>query len=541
MASDEQPTVLCFGACEILLDRQELRRNGVVQPVTPQVFALLRYLAEHRDRLVEKDELIEHVWDGRVVSDSSLSTCVKLARQAIGDDGRKQTLIRTVPRRGYRFIGEVSAAGGATPQSADRGHAQEAAGLARGVYVLPDKPTLAVLRFDNLTGDAAQDHVCDGLTENVIAVLSSSPDLVVAARNSSFTFKDRSARIQNIAAVLGVRYVLEGSLQKSGDLIRVTAQLIDAEDDRHIWAERYDRKLENLFELQDAIAQQILLAINIKLTIGSDAQHIWDSAGSLDLYRQIVLARSYFQAFSPEGHREAERLIGDAHERFPDLAVTNQWMGWLYWQKVTLNLVEDHAAALDIARSHLERQRILSEAAGLEPRIYNLLGLVELQSRNFPAAIASADLGLQQAGSDGAGIALAGNTKLFAGQPVEGVELLQRGIEYEPDYPQWIPMSLTTGLMMQERFDEAKQVARDTLIFPVEDARANRAALQNIAAMASFEDDMDEARVYLDRLHKAFPTWSVSGVRNHCYFWKDQAFLKRLLAALEKAGARAQA
>ncbi|MFP6698931.1 MAG: hypothetical protein VCF08_18875 [Alphaproteobacteria bacterium] len=138
-------------------------------------------------------------------------------------------------------------------------------------YTLPDKPSIAVLPFDNLSGDPAQDYLGDGITENIIAVLATSPDLFVIARNSSFTYKGKAVQVQEAAERFGVRYVLEGSVQRAGDWLRVTAQLVNAIDGQHLWAERYDRELDNLFALQDEIAQEIFVAMDVKLTIGGDA------------------------------------------------------------------------------------------------------------------------------------------------------------------------------------------------------------------------------------------------------------------------------
>jgi TolB-like protein len=155
-------------------------------------------------------------------------------------------------------------------------------------YTLPDKPSIAVLPFDNLSGDPAQDYLGDGITENTIAVLATSPDLFVIARNSSFAYKGKAVQVQEVAERFGVRYVLEGSVQRAGDWLRVTAQLVNAIDGQHLWAERYDRELDNLFALQDEIAQEILVAMDVKLTMGSDANLFWERTKDLETYRLVV-------------------------------------------------------------------------------------------------------------------------------------------------------------------------------------------------------------------------------------------------------------
>ena len=161
-------------------------------------------------------------------------------------------------------------------------------------YTLPDKPSIAVLPFDNLSGDPAQDYLGDGITENIIAVLATSPDLFVIARNSSFTYKGKAVQVQEVAERFGVRYVLEGSVQRAGDWLRVTAQLVNAIDGQHLWAERYDRELDNLFALQDEIAQEILVAMDVKLTMGGDANlFLGTNQGSRNLPPGGLMAQPY--------------------------------------------------------------------------------------------------------------------------------------------------------------------------------------------------------------------------------------------------------
>jgi TolB-like protein len=211
---------LPFAFEDFVLDegRRELRRGGDLVAVEPKVFDVLVHLVGNRERVVTKDDLINAVWDGRVVSDSALTSAVNAARVALGDSGDAQRLIKTLPRKGFRFVGEVR-------EGAVVAGFEPATGAAPA---LPDKPSIAVLPFANLSGDPQQDYFADGVVEDITTSLSRIRWLFVIARNSSFAYKGRAVDIKQVGRDLGVRYVLEGSIRKFGNRIRVTGQLIDA-------------------------------------------------------------------------------------------------------------------------------------------------------------------------------------------------------------------------------------------------------------------------------------------------------------------------
>jgi len=242
-----------FDNHEVDLSRRELRRAGRLVPVEPQVFDLLVFLIENRDSVVTKDDLIQSIWKGRIVSESALTTRINAVRKAVGDSGDSQRLIRTLPRKGFRFVGEVS-------------QTSPAAAASASALPLPDKPSIAVLSFTNMTGDPDNDYFGDGIAEDVITNLSRNPFLFVIARNSSFTYKGRPVEVRQIGRELGVRYVLEGSVQRAGSHVRITAQLIDAAAGGHMWAERYDRDLTDFFAVQDEITDSVATAIAPAIT-----------------------------------------------------------------------------------------------------------------------------------------------------------------------------------------------------------------------------------------------------------------------------------
>jgi adenylate cyclase len=234
-------------------DRRELRLRGDMVALEPQAFDLLEYLIRNRERLLSRDDLIASIWCGRIVSDSAMTTCINAARCAVGDTGKAQRLIKTVPRKGIRFVGSVREE---EASGSDVGFRPPASYL-----VLPDKPSIAVLAFTNMSGDPEQDYFSDGITEDIITALSRFSELFVIARNSSFQYKGRSPDIRQVGRELGVRYVLEGSIRRAGHRVRISAQLIDALTGAHRWAERYDRKLKDIFAVQDEVSRAIVAVL----------------------------------------------------------------------------------------------------------------------------------------------------------------------------------------------------------------------------------------------------------------------------------------
>ncbi|MGC2774935.1 MAG: winged helix-turn-helix domain-containing protein, partial [Bradyrhizobium sp.] len=249
-----------FEDCVLDTDRREFTRRAGSVAIGPQVFDLLLYLVEHRERVVSKDDVLDAVWAGRTVSESTLTSHINAVRKAIGDSGDAQRLVRTIARKGFRFVGEVreiDAQDGA-PSSATEIAKEIDKPAAAPAPALPDKPSVAVLAFQNLSGDPEQEYFADGVVEDIITALSHHRWLFVIARNSSFTYKGRAVDVKQIGRELGVRYVLEGSVRKAANRVRITGQLIDATTGAHLWAERFEGTLDDIFELQDRIAADVV-------------------------------------------------------------------------------------------------------------------------------------------------------------------------------------------------------------------------------------------------------------------------------------------
>jgi TolB-like protein len=291
-------------------EHRELLRAGAPIPVQPQVFDLLVYLVQNRDHVVSKEVLIALVWGGRTISDSTFTSRINAARTAVGDSGRDQRLIRTIPRKGLRFVGTVN-----EPSSSIRpAERLTEKSLERSPLALPlpDRPAIAVLPFNNMSGEPEQEYFSDGISEDIITALSKLRWFFVIARNSSFTYKGKTVHMKQVAEELGVRYVLEGSVRKSGERVRITAQLNDVSTGSHIWAERYDRDLADVFAVQDQITEAIVAAIEPQIYVAENFRARRKPPNSLDAWDLVMRALSHYWRVTRPDNMVAQALLEKA-------------------------------------------------------------------------------------------------------------------------------------------------------------------------------------------------------------------------------------
>jgi len=247
-----------FCGCRVDSNLRQVYCRGELAEPQPKALDLLLYLIEHRDRVVHKNELLDALWPGVVVSESALTQAVKKARAMVADDGDRQAVIRTVPRRGFRFVADLDVDGAGTVLSKSDAAAQPGRELDKSKT---RKPSVAVLPFADMSPDRNQEYFCDGMAEEIINELTHIPGLEVAARTSAFSFKNLNTDVREIARQLGVSFVLEGSVRKAGERLRVAAQLLDAATGFHLWAESWNSKLEDMFAIQEEIARHIATAL----------------------------------------------------------------------------------------------------------------------------------------------------------------------------------------------------------------------------------------------------------------------------------------
>ena len=308
-------------------DRRELTRAAEPIAVGPLVFDLLLYLVRHRERVVSKDDLLDAVWQGRIVSESTLTSHINAVRKAIGDTGAEQRLVKTVARKGLRFVGEVT-------EAVSEPAVAPARPLARPL-ALPDKPSIAVLPFHNLSGDPEQEYFADGVVEDITAALSRMRWLFVIARNSSFTYKGRTVDVSEVGRALGVRYILEGSIRKAANRIRITGQLIDAETRAHLWADRFEGALDDIFELQDQLAASVVGALVPELERAEIERAKRKPTESLDAYDYYLRGMANLHLGSRAAIDEALPLFMQAVRIDPAYASAYGMAAWcVFWRKL---------------------------------------------------------------------------------------------------------------------------------------------------------------------------------------------------------------
>ena len=325
-----------FEDCLLDDERRELTLRGQPVSIGPQVFDLLLYLVLHHDRVVSKDELLRAVWSGRIVSESTVASHINAVRKAIEDTGSQQRLLRTVARKGFRFVGELRE-GGTRPASLPPGPSggDDDGRTALPALVLPDKPSIAVLPFQNLSGDTGQAYFADGVVEDIITALSRVRWLFVIARNTSFAYQRTQVDPRTVGRELGVRYVLEGSVRKAGNRVRITGQLIDASTGTHLWAERFEGTLDDIFELQAEVAENVVGAISPQLERAEIERAKRKPTQSLDAYDYYLRGVANLHSGSRARIEEALRQFNRAIELDPEYGSAYGAAAWCYvWRKV---------------------------------------------------------------------------------------------------------------------------------------------------------------------------------------------------------------
>jgi len=428
-------------------ERRELHRGADIVPVAPQVFDLLEYLIRNRKRVVSKDDLINAVWNGRSVSDAALTTRLNVARSAIGDSGQEQRLIRTLPRKGFRFVGQVREArevAGSNP-----GDAPESA------PAVPDNPSIAVLPFANMSGDPEQEYFADGMVEEITTALSRFKWLFVIARNSSFTFKGKAVDIKEVGRRLGVRYVLEGAVRKASGKVRITGQLIEAATGAHIWADKFERDMTDIFALQDEVTLAVVSAIQPKLFQAEIALATRRRPEDLTAYDFYLRAIQQAVPSTREGLAEALRLVQRALELDPGFAGAAALAGACHMENVLRNY------AIDPQFGRKEAIRLMRLALRLDDgdpgTLATAASISALLVGDCETEIEMADRAVTLNPNSYQTWNCRGWVYKVAGQPEEAIRSFERAMRMSPLDPQQFTALTGMGFAFIElrRFDEA--------------------------------------------------------------------------------------
>jgi TolB-like protein len=498
-----------FDDCVLDADRRELRRGGQLCAVEPKVFDLLLYVIGNRERVVSRDDLIAHVWNGRIVSESSLASCINAARTAIGDTGQAQRLIKTLPRKGIRFVGHLQE---------ERAYTEEMGRLAvaadRAAPRRVELPSIAVLPFANMSGDTNEDYFADGMADEIITALSCCPWLLVIARNSSFSYKGRSVDVRHVGRDLGARYVLEGGVRRSGNRLRLTAQLVDASSGAHMWADRFEGEINDVFSLQDRITERVVAAIEPKVRLAEIERVRHKPAANLDAYDLLLRALQLEHEFTEESFAQALQHLRQAIAIDPTYApalalaayccVERRVQGWAE------NPEGEASEGLAFATRAVELAGDDANVLWMSAYAGRSLGM----DRDLATRLLERSISLNP-NSAMALTAAAINKALF--QPGETLQLLDRAGRLNPRDPRaWIAeWTRAFAYFVLEQYDDAAIWAKNSL---ARNRRSGR-ALRLLAASYGRLGDQGRAKATIKQLSEIEPDLTITEVREVCAHW----------------------
>ena len=415
------PLVASYRFDSFVLDLRSgslLTAAGEALPLRRQSFELLRLFVENAGRLLDRDAINRAIWSDVAVTDDSVTQCVRDIRRAIGDDA--QRILKTVPRRGYLLTADVVIARDPPADPSLPG------------LPLPDKPSLAVLPFQNMSGDPEQEYFADGMVEEIITALSRIRWLFVIARNSSFTYKGRTVDIKQVGRELGVRYVLEGSVRKGGNRVRITAQLIDAIAGTHVWADRYDRDLSDIFAVQDEITASVAGAIEPALAEAEQQRVLRKPPKSLDAWEAYQRGLWHFNKYAPEENQIALGFFRQAIGLDPNFApghygyaLALQWDIWHFSER----------PFSEVQGTPRDEARIAVSLDDKDAMAHAVLAHMRMWDSEWEAAISEARTALALNPNSAFVISMLGCVLGFGGYRDEALDRLQQAMRASPHDP----------------------------------------------------------------------------------------------------------
>jgi TolB-like protein len=436
----------CFADHVLDVARRELRRGGTLITLEPQVFDLLEHLIRNRERVVTKDDLLASVWGGRSISESTLTSRINAARKAVGDSGEAQRLIRTSPRKGIRFVGDVI---DTQPAELSQPHMAQ------------DRPSIAVLPFDNLSDDREQEYFADGIVQEIITGLSRIKWLFVISRNSTFIYKGKPTDVKTVGRELGVRYVLEGSVRRYGNHVRVTGQLIETETATPVWADRYDGTLGDIFALQDEMTMSVIGAVEPSLRKAEVERARRKRPDNLDAYDLFLRALPFAGLAMPEHADKALRLLEEALRLEPGYAVVHGFISWCHEQRYLRGGL--HAETREAARKHAHA----AITAGSDDAMALAMGgfVVAVMERDYPTALDALDRAITLSPSSALAFGFSSIVRAWMGDSPTAIVHATIGIRLSPYDPLiYLPyVGLAYAHFFAENWVEAAVAARKAL------------------------------------------------------------------------------
>ena len=393
---------------------------------------------------------------------------------------------------------------------------------------LPDKPSIAVLPFVNMSGDPEQEYFSDGITEEIITALSKTPKLFVIARNSTFTYKGKPVKVQQVSRELGVKYVLEGSVRKAEDQVRITAQLIDALKGHHLWAERYDRDLKDIFAVQDEITKKIITALQIELTEGEQASIYAGGTENLEAYLKFLEALEYGRRQNPNDNQKAKRLLEESIALDPNYAVAYRVLGAVHMMDVWLGTTKSPKDSLRKAVELSKKAIALDELLGMA---HGLLGHLYILMKDYEKGVEVGQRAVEVSPNDADAYAYLGMGLRFADRPEEAIKVFKSAIRLNPKAPSWYFHQLSEAYRNMDRYDEAIEWGKKA----VDRNPKNLPAHLALAASYSLAGREKEAQAETAEVLRIYPNYSLERLAKTDPS-KNQVAKKRYIDALRKAG-----
>ena len=510
-------------------ERRELRRGPALVAIEPKVFDLLAFVIENRQRVVSRDDLIARVWDGRIVSESALGRCINGARSAIGDNGEAQRLIKTFQRRGLRFVGSVRE----EEQQSGVAPAGGAAEKPTATRALPDRPSIAVLPLDNTSGDKEQDYFSDGITEDIITELSRFSDLFVIAHNSSLQYKGKAADVRQVGRELGVRYLLQGSIRRVSERVRISVQLIDALTGTHRWAERYDRQIEDVFAVQDEVACTIvaILAAHVnRAEIERSLNKPPETWQAYDYYlRAAGVHASVFSSYKVAELYEVRSLLEQSIMIDPSYARAYARLAFSHVTAWINPLDGDYRNPSVLDRAY----ELARKAVQLDPNLAQAraqLGHILIRRSEHEAALAEFEraMALNPNFTDWR----YGEALVFAGEPARAIETIERHMRVDPFYAPLAPGFLGFAHYMLKQYSKALPWLREC----ASRSPNMRAGHNWLAATYAQLGDVEKARAEAAEALRIDPRWTIEGAGRQLNAFKRTQDAEHFFDGLRKAG-----
>lgn len=521
---------LTFTGHEVDLRRQELRRGGSHIHVEPQVFDLLVHLLRNRDRVVSKDELLDTIWGGRIVSEAALSSRINAARKAVGDDGERQTLIKTVHKRGFRFIGDVAE----TPDD-DATEAIPVASTAEPPAAPPrevsHRPSVVVLPFANLSAEPDTDYFSYGLTEDVIRLLARHRWMDVLSRHTAAAFRGREIDAREIGATFGVRYLVHGSVAKRGDRVRLAAELVSAETGTQLWSETYDLPLIDVLDVQRAMSEQIAAAIEpelARLEREAAVRRPPTNLGAWDCYQRGLF---HLWGFTEPSMKEGEAMFRRAIELDPGFARAHGALAYVLLQETVVSEREGREPLLEEA---LRESRSAVSLDNQDCMNLCILGRVHAFHHDYGEAIALLEEAVRLNPSFAQAHFALGCTKVWSGRARDGIADVERAAELSPRDPHLSSFYATRAFahIYLGEYPEAVEAGRRATRVP----NAKAWPYLMLVAALGLMDRIEEAQRALLGLREKAPGYTLATARSDFFFCADQEVIERCLEGLRRAG-----